>query len=99
MAKNRNKKNRNGAISMDTGEPSVSEVPQAMDTSESGAQDPVSGAPNMKIKKGRPMKRSKNVRKKKAIEKAIAQNDKSAEKILKNESKKTRVQSAKVLYD
>lgn len=45
------------------------------------------------------MKRSKNVRKMKAIAKAISKNEKSVEKILKNESKKTRVQSAKTLYE
>ena len=49
--------------------------------------------------KGRPMKRSKNVRKMKAIAKAMSSNEKSAEKIVKNESKKIRVQSAKTLYE
>nr|ABK92829.1 unknown [Populus trichocarpa] len=39
MAKNRNKKKeKNGAVSMDVAEPTVSDLPQAMDTSESGAQ-------------------------------------------------------------
>ncbi|XP_054795080.1 uncharacterized protein LOC129300537 [Prosopis cineraria] len=97
MAKNRNKKKRNDAVSMDISEPSAGEIPQAMETSEPGAQG--SGAPSMKIKKGRPLKRSKNVRKMKAIEKAISASEKTAQKISKNQSKKLRVQSAKVLYD
>ena len=50
-------------------------------------------------KKGVTMKRSKNVRKMKAIAKAISQNEKSTEKISKNESKTMRAQSAKMLYD
>ena len=101
MAKNRNnKKKRNGVVSMDTTDASVSEQPQAMDTSESGVLNTVSGATIMKMKqKGRPMKRSKNVRKMKAIAKALSANEKSIEKLSKNESKKSRVQSAKTLYE
>lgn len=45
------------------------------------------------------MKRTKNVRKKKAIAKAVSQNEKSATKIEKNESKTLRTKSAKTLYD
>nr|ACU15867.1 unknown [Glycine max] len=90
MAKNRNnKKKRNGVVSMDTTDASVSEQSQAMDTSESGVLNTASGATNMKMKqKGRPMKRSKNVRKMKAIAKALSANEKSIEKLSKNESKK-----------
>ncbi|KAJ1381656.1 hypothetical protein SESBI_44935 [Sesbania bispinosa] len=100
MAKNRSKKNRNVAVSMDTTELSVPEAPQAMDTSESGARNTVAGATNMKLKqKGRPMKKSQNNRKKKAIAKAISANEKSVEKMMKNENKKSRVQSAKTLYE
>ncbi|XP_057458715.1 uncharacterized protein LOC130749385 isoform X2 [Lotus japonicus] len=93
MAKNRNnKKKRNDVVSMDTTDPSVSEPPQ-----ESGA---ASATTNMKMKlKGRPMKRTKNVRKKKAIAKAISAHEKSSEKISKHENKKSRVQSAKTLYE
>ncbi|KAK9269611.1 hypothetical protein L1049_001388 [Liquidambar formosana] len=98
MAKNRNKKKKNGADSMDTSEPTVSDLPQAMDTSESAAPKKAFDALNRKIK-GRPMKRSKNVRKMKTIAKAISQNEKSVEKVLKNESKTARTQSAKLLYD
>uniref|UniRef100_A0A2N9I875 Uncharacterized protein n=1 Tax=Fagus sylvatica TaxID=28930 RepID=A0A2N9I875_FAGSY len=43
MAKNRNKKKRN-ADSMDISEVTVSDTPQAMDMSESGAQNTASGA-------------------------------------------------------
>ncbi|QCE09869.1 uncharacterized protein LOC114183803 [Vigna unguiculata] len=100
MAKNRNKKKRNGVVSMDTSDAPVSEQPQAMDTSESGVQNAVSGAINMKMKqKGRPMKRSKNVRKMKAIAKAVSANEKSIEKVSKNENKRSRVKSAKSLYE
>ncbi|KAK8527354.1 hypothetical protein V6N13_085189 [Hibiscus sabdariffa] len=99
MAKNRNKKKRNGVASMDVNEGAVPELPQAMDTSETGVQKPGSATPKLKMKKGRPMKRSKNVRKAKAVEKAIAKNEKYAEKNSKTENKQSRVQSAKLLYD
>ncbi|XP_038690948.1 uncharacterized protein LOC119989476 [Tripterygium wilfordii] len=185
MAKNRNKKNHKGVASMDITEPTVSDFPQDMDTSEPGARSSFSTSRlvttdeykdilftdpwirhtwllkeskdgylqrsasnsfcvsilvefkqrgrkniesckisrvfkvsclafimttsfysfltvdifgNRKIK-GRPMKRSKNVRKKKALAKAIASNEKSVEKVLKNDSKTIRTQSAKALYD
>lgn len=45
------------------------------------------------------MKRTKNVRKQKAIARAVSQNEKSATKIQKNESKTLRTKSAKSLYD
>ncbi|XP_018851718.1 uncharacterized protein LOC109013905 [Juglans regia] len=99
MAKNRNKNKRKADFSMDISEETVTDLPQAMDTSESGAQNPASGAPIKKVKKGRPMKRSKNVRKTKSIEKAISKNEMYIEKNLKHENKKSRTQSAKTLYD
>ncbi|MED6136865.1 hypothetical protein PIB30_059780 [Stylosanthes scabra] len=103
MAKNRNKNKRSGAVSMDTTEPSVSEPPQGvapMDTSESGLQRTFSASTNVNMKqKGRPMKRSKNVRKMKARAKAISSNEKCVVKIAKNEEKKVRVLSAKTLYE
>ncbi|CAD6223489.1 unnamed protein product [Miscanthus lutarioriparius] len=52
-----------------------------------------------KIKKGVHMKRSQNARKMKAIARAVSKNEKSEEKIQKAKSKKTRIQSAKSLYD
>ncbi|KAE8681065.1 B3 domain-containing protein [Hibiscus syriacus] len=91
MAKNRNKKKRNGVASMDCDEGTVPELHQAMDISETGVQKPGSATPSMK--------RSKNVRKAKAVGKAIAKNEKYAEKSSKIENKKSRIQSAKVLYD
>ncbi|XVE50394.1 hypothetical protein DITRI_Ditri01bG0159100 [Diplodiscus trichospermus] len=101
MAKNRNKKKRNGVASMDVSEGTlpVPELPHAMDTSETGAQKPDSGATKIKMKKGRPMKRSKNVRKMKAVAKAIAKNEMYVEKTSKYDNKKARTQSAKLLYD
>ncbi|XP_023538255.1 uncharacterized protein LOC111799087 [Cucurbita pepo subsp. pepo] len=101
MAKNRNKKKKgSGAISMDITENSVHELPQAMDVSESAVHKPASGALNLKLKKGgRLMKRSKNVRKTKAMAKAISKSEQSAEKILKNQGKTTRIHSAKTLYE
>ncbi|KAK2369472.1 hypothetical protein QL285_082605 [Trifolium repens] len=47
MAKNRNKKKKNGAVSMDTADIIVSEASQAMDTSESRAKIMVVGASNL----------------------------------------------------
>lgn len=51
------------------------------------------------IKKGVQMKRKKNVRKMKAIARAVAKTEKKVTKILKKESKTLRIQSAKKLYD
>ncbi|XP_024024912.1 uncharacterized protein LOC21401710 isoform X2 [Morus notabilis] len=98
MAKNRNKKKLNSSA-MEIATDSLSDAPQAMDTSELGVQDPDSDDRNLKVKKGRPMKRTKNVRKKKSVAKAIAKNEQSVEKVVKNESKKMRIQSAKLLYE
>ncbi|CAK7327541.1 unnamed protein product [Dovyalis caffra] len=99
MAKNRNKKKKtNGAVSMDVTESTISDLPQAMDTSESGAQKPASVA-SIRKTKGRPMKRSKNVRKMKAVAKAVSKNEKAVEKGYKKEGKTTRTQSAKKLYE
>ncbi|KAI7728976.1 hypothetical protein M8C21_025423 [Ambrosia artemisiifolia] len=69
----------------------------AMDTSETVAS--TTSQISRKIKKGVQMKRTKNVRKQKAIAKAVSQNEKSATKIEKNESKTLRTKSAKNLYD
>ena len=48
-----------------------------------------------KIKKGVQMKRSQNVRKMKAIARAVSKNEQSEEKMQKAKRKKTRIQSAK----
>lgn len=45
------------------------------------------------------MKRKKNVRKMKAIARAVAKTEKKTTKLLKKESKTLRIQSAKKLYD
>ncbi|KAI5012072.1 hypothetical protein ZWY2020_024206 [Hordeum vulgare] len=108
MAKGRNKnkaKNGAGGAAMDTSEaaPAAStaaEAPQPMDTSE-GKQPSSSSAAlssiNRKIKKGVQTKRTKNMRKMKAVARAISKTEKSEEKVLKAKSKKSRIQSAKSL--
>ncbi|KAI3820565.1 hypothetical protein L1987_08113 [Smallanthus sonchifolius] len=97
MAKNRNKSKRNASTAMITDDATIAS-PQvtAMDTSETVA--PSRSQISRKIK-GVQMKRSKNVRKQKAIAKAVSQNEKSATKMEKNESKTLRNKSAKNLYD
>jgi len=52
-----------------------------------------------KIKKGVQMKRSQNARKMNAIARAVSKNEQSEEKMQKAKRKKTRIQSAKSLYD
>ncbi|EPS68248.1 hypothetical protein M569_06522 [Genlisea aurea] len=69
---------------------------QAMDVSETGASG---GGQLRKVKKGRPMKRSMNARKKKALSKAVSQSEKSSEKLSRSETKILRTKSAKHLYD
>ncbi|KAL6999441.1 hypothetical protein U1Q18_000603 [Sarracenia purpurea var. burkii] len=69
-----------------------------MDTAESAAPNLTLGNPSRNIRKGVQMKRTKNVRKMKARLKAVSKNEKSLEKILKNESKTLRTKSAKQLY-
>ncbi|CAL5083509.1 unnamed protein product [Urochloa decumbens] len=110
MAKNRNKKNKakkGGGDAMDTSEggpvaSTTAAAPQPMDTSEGNLPLSTSmalGSINKKIKKGVQMKRSQNARKMKAIARAVSKNEQSEEKVQKAKSKKTRIQSAKSLYD
>ncbi|KAF8664482.1 hypothetical protein HU200_054657 [Digitaria exilis] len=112
MAKNRNKKNKankggGGAAAMDTTEggpvaSTAAEAPQPMDTSEGRQPSSAStalGSINKKIKKGVQVKRSQNARKMKAIARAVSKSEQSEEKIQKAKTKKTRIQSAKSLYD
>ncbi|KAH7861157.1 hypothetical protein Vadar_022286 [Vaccinium darrowii] len=102
MAKNRNKKKlRNESSAMEiASDQTVADRAQAMDTSESAALNPPLATPSRSLKKGAvQMKRSKNVRKKKAIAKAVCKSEKALEKVLKHESKISRTQSAKKLYD
>ncbi|KAK6934325.1 hypothetical protein RJ641_034480 [Dillenia turbinata] len=98
MAKNRKNKKKTVSAPMDISDHNLASPPQAMDTSEPGVSMPASGALSRK-KKGVPMKRAKNVKKQKAIAKAISMQEKSVEKVLKNESKAMRTHSAKQLYD
>ncbi|XP_047954910.1 uncharacterized protein LOC125201049 isoform X3 [Salvia hispanica] len=71
----------------------------SMDVSETVAKrDYVGGGLLRKVKAGRPMKRSKNVRKTKALAKALSKSEQSVEKISKSESKVLRTKSAKNLY-
>ncbi|KAM0018525.1 hypothetical protein Hdeb2414_s0026g00675001 [Helianthus debilis subsp. tardiflorus] len=100
MAKNRKKSKKNASTAMITDETAiVSPQVTAMDTSETVAIPSSRSQISRKIKKGVQMKRTKNVRKQKAIAKAVSQHEKSATKIEKNESKTLRTKSAKNLYD
>ncbi|KAF8114583.1 hypothetical protein N665_0036s0107 [Sinapis alba] len=103
MTKSRNKKKRDEDVSMDVSETKnvVSEAaPQAMDTSETGDAKLAARTRNLtSVKKGKPMKRTKNARKVKAVAKAIAKNDKYEEKASRDVSKKQRTLSAKKLYE
>ncbi|KFK29253.1 hypothetical protein AALP_AA7G109100 [Arabis alpina] len=78
---------------------SVSEAaPQAMDTTETGDAKPAAPVRNL-TRKGKPMKRTMNARKMKAVAKAIALNDKSTVKASNNIKKTLRTLSAKKLYE
>ncbi|XP_068644482.1 uncharacterized protein [Aristolochia californica] len=96
MAKKRNK-NKSGTVSMDISTDTSQDLPQAMDTSEGKISNPTLGVVR-KIKKGAPVRRSKTVRKQKAIDKAVSKNQQSEEKFSKKKSKLTRIQAAKSLY-
>ncbi|KAJ8618083.1 hypothetical protein MRB53_014269 [Persea americana] len=74
-------------------------LPAAMDTLEATASKPVLGVVHRKIKKAAAMKRSKNLRQMKAIEKAISKSERSEEKISKRNVKVQKIQSAKSIYD
>ncbi|KAJ8618097.1 hypothetical protein MRB53_014283 [Persea americana] len=95
--KKKSNKKRDAAVSMEFS--TDTNLPQAMDTTEVTVSKPVLGVVNRKIKKEAAMKRSKNLRKMKAIEKAISKSEQSEEKISKSKIKVQRIQSAKSLYD
>ncbi|KAL0362724.1 UNVERIFIED_CONTAM: Cytochrome c-type biogenesis ccda-like chloroplastic protein 1 [Sesamum calycinum] len=82
------------AIDDSVADHSVGDESQAMDTSETIASSGSAGGSLRQTKKGRPMKRSKNVRKMKAVAKAISQSEKSVEKISKSEGKTLRIAAA-----
>lgn len=69
-----------------------------MDTSESAAPKQNIGGSHRKTK-GVQMKRTKNVRKMKAIAKAISKSEKLDERITRSESKIERTKDAKKLYE
>ncbi|GER53907.1 ribosomal RNA small subunit methyltransferase H [Striga asiatica] len=74
-------------------------ISSAMDTSETAASVASVAGALRKTKKGRPMKRSQNARKMKAVARAIAKSEKRVEKNSKSETKTLRTKSAKHLYD
>ncbi|KAL0309273.1 UNVERIFIED_CONTAM: hypothetical protein Sradi_5869600 [Sesamum radiatum] len=87
------------AIDVSVADHSVGNESQAMDTVETIASSNSAGGSVWKTKKGKPMKRSKNVRKMKAVAKAISQSEKSVEKISRSEGKTLRSKFFKNLYD
>ncbi|KAL8512082.1 hypothetical protein ACS0TY_018517 [Phlomoides rotata] len=101
MAKNRNKKKgRSTEMAIDsTADRPQDESQGAMDTSEIVATSAPVGGTLRRMKKGRPMKRTKNVRKTNAIAKAISESEKKLMKLSKAESKTLRTKFAKTLYD
>ncbi|KAL0339456.1 UNVERIFIED_CONTAM: hypothetical protein Sangu_1467700 [Sesamum angustifolium] len=103
IVKNRNKKKKNGSremvIDVFVADHLIGNESQAMDTVETIASSDSAGGSVWKIKKERPMKRSKNVRKMKAVAKAISQSERSVEKISKSEGKTLRSKFFKNLYE
>ncbi|KAL8512083.1 hypothetical protein ACS0TY_018517 [Phlomoides rotata] len=100
MAKNRNKKKgRSTEMAIDSTADRPQDESQAMDTSEIVATSAPVGGTLRRMKKGRPMKRTKNVRKTNAIAKAISESEKKLMKLSKAESKTLRTKFAKTLYD
>ncbi|XP_028549954.1 uncharacterized protein LOC110098978 [Dendrobium catenatum] len=99
MAKNRNKKKLKGSTAMETSSDTAADCPQAMEILDAVLSKPSLGVLNRTIKKARLLKRSKNLRKQKAIERAISKGEKMEEKACKMKSKVLRVQSAKSLYE
>ncbi|KAJ3705090.1 hypothetical protein LUZ61_008795 [Rhynchospora tenuis] len=104
MAKNRNKKKskNQGVAPMDTsstGFVTLPDAPQPMDTSEGKATNLGASSINRKINKGTQVRRTKNLRKKKSVARAISINEKNEEKVVRMKNKKIRIQSAKSLYE
>ncbi|KAL5198834.1 hypothetical protein ABZP36_002346 [Zizania latifolia] len=92
MAKNRNKKNKankgGGATVMDTSEGAPAASTARWIRRREAAVFGIGRA--QKIKKGVQIKRSQNVRKMKAVARAISKNEKAEVKVLKAKSKKSR---------
>eukprot|EP00252_Welwitschia_mirabilis_P001726 TRINITY_DN11652_c0_g1_i2.p1 TRINITY_DN11652_c0_g1~~TRINITY_DN11652_c0_g1_i2.p1 ORF type:complete len:102 (-),score=25.92 TRINITY_DN11652_c0_g1_i2:48-353(-) len=91
-------KNTNGPTSMDISTDSPSDTVEAMDTSDVVNMKVDLGVAHRNMKKTAPKRRGQNVRKAKAIERAIAISEKIQEKIVKNETKGHRVNALKSLY-
>ncbi|KAL0387996.1 UNVERIFIED_CONTAM: hypothetical protein Sradi_2681400 [Sesamum radiatum] len=87
------------AIDVSVADHSIGDESQAMDTYETIASNDFAGESLKKTKEGRPMKRSKNVQKMKAVAKAISQSENSMEKISKSKGKTLRSKFAKNLYN
>lgn len=100
MAKKKNKqKSKEGPVSMDisTYSPTNGAV-EAMDTSEVIASKSKLSVLNRNMKKMAPKRRGQLIRKAKAVEKAISNNEKKQEKIAKNQNKSQLVNTLKSLY-
>ncbi|CAA6667559.1 unnamed protein product [Spirodela intermedia] len=100
MAKKRNNKKKGDASPWTSPRRPRPAYPNVtMDASEAKAVAPSLRAASRKISKGIPIRRAKNLRKQKAIERAISNDEKQTDKIAKNKDKLSRIQSAKSLYD
>ncbi|KAJ4745291.1 Triosephosphate isomerase [Rhynchospora pubera] len=106
MAKNRNKKKstNQGVAPMDTSSQAFVSLtppdePQPMDTSEGKATNLGASSINRKINKGMQVRRTKSLRKKKSVARAISISEKNEEKVVRMKNKKIRIQSAKTLYE
>ena len=99
MAKKKKQNKNNGLVSMDIcNDSSPHEGAQAMDTSEENISNVRLSVANRIMKRSAPKRRGQQVRKAKAIEKAISNNEKTQEKVAKNQSKMQRVNTIKSLY-
>ncbi|XP_057828869.2 uncharacterized protein LOC131040013 [Cryptomeria japonica] len=103
MAKTKKQNKKNGPVSMDmdaaTHHSPSNEIAEAMDTSEVAASNLKLGVVKRNIgKKSAPKRRSQTVRKAKALEKALSNNEKIQEKVVKNQNKAQRTNTLKSLY-
>ncbi|XP_078432921.1 uncharacterized protein LOC144704381 [Wolffia australiana] len=99
MAKKGKKKKTGVGSAMDISAEAPSSSAQLMDTSEGKVISPSLGTASRKIRKGVPMRRAKNLRKVKAMERAISNDEKLMERLSKEKDKVSRIVSAKSLYD
>ncbi|CAN6453399.1 unnamed protein product [Victoria cruziana] len=99
MAKNRNKKKKDGAAPMEIASETREDYMKVDGNSEASFPKPALGVVSRKLKKTAPTRRAKGVRKLKALEKAISKSEKMEEKISKHKNKISRIRSAKTLYE